>query len=77
MITLINNDVADAVIGTFLNRAEGSHVTINNVDYVLSYHRGSGANDVTLTDATPLPTLTALPPQTAVAVRHSSSPWRN
>ena len=69
VITLINNDGTDAVIGTFLNRAEGSHVTINNVDYILSYHGNSGGNgnDVTLTDSTPLPTLNTLPPQTAVA----------
>ena len=51
-ITLINNDGSDAVTGTFNNLPQGSKVTVNGVNYVLSYTGGTG-NDVTLTDSTP------------------------
>jgi autotransporter-associated beta strand protein len=50
IVTLINNDGADAVTGTFNGLAEGSTVTINGVNFKLSYVGGSG-NDVTLTQA--------------------------
>ena len=46
--TIINNDGADAVVGTFAGLAEGSLVTSNNFSYRISYVGGDG-NDVTLT----------------------------
>jgi hypothetical protein len=52
VITLINNQGSNPVSGTFLNLPEGSRVTVNGVNYLLSYHGGDG-NDVTLTDSTP------------------------
>lgn len=50
VITLISNDGADAVVGTFAGLPEGSTVTINGIDYVLSYQGGVGGNDVTLAE---------------------------
>lgn len=50
-ITLIRNDGADAVVGTFAGRAEGSTLTVNGVTYKISYVGGTG-NDVVLTDMT-------------------------
>lgn len=50
VITLINNVGAGAVTGTFAGLAEGSTVTINGLDFQLSYRGGTG-NDVTLTEA--------------------------
>lgn len=50
LIVLINNDGTDAISGTFAGLAEGATVTINGVDFVLSYRGGTG-NDVTLTEA--------------------------
>lgn len=46
--TIIDNDGADAVIGTFSGLAEGALVTSNNFSYRISYVGGDG-NDVTLT----------------------------
>ena len=51
-IVLINNDGADAVTGTFNGLAEGALVSLNGVNYNISYHGGTG-NDVVLTDAAP------------------------
>ena len=51
-IVLINNDGADAVTGTFSGLAEGALVSLNGVNYNISYHGGDG-NDVVLTDAAP------------------------
>lgn len=47
-ITLITNDGADAVSGTFAGLAEGAAVSLLGRDYMLSYAGGDG-NDVTLT----------------------------
>src|SRR5262249_30552934 len=46
-IVLINNDGADAVTGTFNGLPEGSVVTINGVNFALTYVGGTG-NDVVL-----------------------------
>ena len=45
---IISNDGADAVVGAFGGRPEGSLVTLNSIDFRLSYLGGTG-NDVTLT----------------------------
>lgn len=47
-LIVVSNDGADAVIGTFAGRVEGSLVTFGGLDFRLSYVGGSG-NDVTLT----------------------------
>jgi autotransporter-associated beta strand protein len=46
--TIINNDGADAVSGTFAGLGNGSIVTGGNLKFVISYSGGSG-NDVVLT----------------------------
>ncbi|HEV2694812.1 MAG TPA: autotransporter-associated beta strand repeat-containing protein [Verrucomicrobiae bacterium] len=47
--TILNNDLFDAVSGTFAGLAEGATVVANNgALYTISYHGGSG-NDVVLT----------------------------
>lgn len=48
-ITIITNDGSDAVTGTFSGLAEGATVTVNGVNYTISYVGGTG-NDVVLTD---------------------------
>ena len=48
VFTLINNDGADAVSGTFAGLPEGAILTTNGVDFRVSYLGGTG-NDVTLT----------------------------
>ena len=47
IITLIDNDGSDAVLGTFDGLAEGSTVTLDGVAFVVSYVGGDG-NDVVL-----------------------------
>ncbi len=47
-LVIIDNDVADAVTGTFSGLAEGATVAIGTGDFTLSYIGGDG-NDVTLT----------------------------
>src|SRR5262245_30253344 len=46
-IVLINNDGNDAVTGTFNGLPEGAVVTINGVNFSITYHGGDG-NDVVL-----------------------------
>lgn len=46
--TLINNDAADAVVGTFVGMPEGAALSLNGRAYHLSYVGGTG-NDVVLT----------------------------
>lgn len=46
--TIINNDGADAVTGTFQGLAQGATVTVDGVVYTISYTGGDG-NDVVLT----------------------------
>jgi len=48
--TIINNDGADAVTGTFTGLAEGSSVSLSGYDFTVSYNAGTG-NDVVLTSA--------------------------
>src|SRR5262249_27197883 len=45
---IINNDGADAVVGTFTNYAEGATYTTGNHTFTISYVGGTG-NDVVLT----------------------------
>ncbi len=49
-IVIIDNDGADAVVGTFNGLPEGSTVTINAIPFNISYVGGTG-NDVVLTAA--------------------------
>jgi autotransporter-associated beta strand protein len=49
---IIDNDGADAVVGTFNGLPEGASLTIGGVPFVISYAGGTG-NDVILTDASP------------------------
>jgi hypothetical protein len=49
--TIINNDGADAVTGTFGGLAEGATVTVDSFDFTISYVGGDG-NDVVLTTTT-------------------------
>ena len=50
VLTIIDNDGADAVIGTFAGLPEGSTFTNNGIVFRVSYAGGDG-NDVTLTRA--------------------------
>jgi RHS repeat-associated protein len=52
-IVIINNTGGNAVSGTFYNLAEGATVNVNGVNYVITYHGGSGGNSVVLTDYSP------------------------
>ncbi len=56
--TLIDNQGASAVSGTFNGLAEGATVTLGGVNYTISYKGGTG-NDVVLASA-PAPTATAI-----------------
>ena len=47
LITIIQNDGSDAITGTFAGLAEGATVTINSVNFVITYAGGTG-NDVVL-----------------------------
>jgi autotransporter-associated beta strand protein len=47
-LTLINNDGADTVSGTFAGLTEGSLVSLGSMMYVISYQGGSSNNDVVL-----------------------------
>jgi len=58
-ITLISNDAADAVAGTFNGLPEGASVTLNGANYRLNYEGGDG-NDVVLTDNGPYVAAAAL-----------------
>lgn len=48
VITVIKNDGGEDIDGVWSGRAEGSTVTINGVDFLLSYKGGAGGNAVTL-----------------------------
>jgi len=50
--TLVDNDAADPISGTFAGLAEGATLTLNNIPFTISYTGGSG-NDVVLTVAAP------------------------
>ncbi len=69
--TIISNDVAEAVSGTFAGLAEGASVVANNgVKYTISYHGGTG-NDVVLTQTNlpASPILAGLQPLAGGAIR--------
>ncbi|MBL9115326.1 MAG: cadherin domain-containing protein [Verrucomicrobiaceae bacterium] len=59
--TLIENDGADAVVGTFNGLPEGGILTINGVQKAISYVGGTG-NDVVLSEPNYAPTAIALNP---------------
>jgi hypothetical protein len=46
--TIINNDGADAVIGTFAGLAQGATIVVGGETFQINYGGGTG-NDVTLT----------------------------
>jgi uncharacterized repeat protein (TIGR01451 family) len=50
--TIINNDSTDAVVGTFSGLAERATVTLNGINFTVSYVGGTG-NDVVLTTGAP------------------------
>ena len=52
--TIINNDGADPVAGTFSGLAQGATIVVNSTPLVISYTGGTG-NDVVLTSGAPLP----------------------
>lgn len=52
-LTIIDNDGADAVMGTFNGLAEGATFTVGTTNFVISYIGGTG-NDVTLTASAPV-----------------------
>ena len=54
VFTIINNDGADAVSGTFNGLAEGGTITFNTVTLYITYTGGDG-NDVVLQLTDPLP----------------------
>ncbi len=51
VITLVLNDSTDTVTGTFLNKGEGATVTINGVNFSLTYKGGTDNNDIQLVQA--------------------------
>jgi uncharacterized repeat protein (TIGR03803 family) len=63
--TLINNDLADPVTGTFAGLAEGATLTIGSSLYQISYQGGDG-NDVVLTCITPTVAMSNLPPNNTI-----------
>ncbi len=54
--TIIDNDGADAVLGTFNGLAQNATLTINGIPFRISYTGGTG-NDVVLTQLLGVPTL--------------------
>jgi fibronectin-binding autotransporter adhesin len=58
--TIINNDAADAVTGTFAGLPEGSTFMVGGTTFVITYVGGTG-NDVVLTAVVP-PSVTIAPP---------------
>ncbi|WP_153110542.1 DUF4347 domain-containing protein [Propionivibrio limicola] len=55
---LIDNDGADAVVGTFAGLAEGATVTVSGRQFTISYVGGTG-NDVVLTTSNTAPVITS------------------
>ena len=53
VVTLVDNDGADAVTGTFDGLAEGATVTVDGRGFVLSYAGGDGNDVVLVRDGTP------------------------
>jgi methionine-rich copper-binding protein CopC len=65
--TIIRNDGADAVIGTFAGLAEGAQLTIGGSVFSISYRGGDG-NDVTLTELSPPTLVSSVPTDNATDV---------
>jgi len=65
--TIIDNDGADAVIGTFNGLAQGASLNINGIPFRISYTGGSG-NDVVLTQLLGVPVLSIRPSGTTSVV---------
>ena len=64
-IVILANDVTDPIIGTFAGLPEGAFIPQSLGGWTISYHGGSGANDVELTRVNgppvdPTPVLTAV-----------------
>jgi len=78
IFTLIDNDAADAVTGTFAGLAEGAIMNVGGVLLAVSYSGGSG-NDVTLTAvAVPAtPVITSATPGNAQATIAFTTPAAN
>jgi len=53
-LLLIQNDQADAVVGTFVGLPEGATVNVAGVPFTITY-RGNTGNDVMLQPSTPIP----------------------
>jgi hypothetical protein len=54
VLTIIDNDAADVVVGTFAGLANGGYVTISGIPFRVYYNGGDG-NDVVLINASPVP----------------------
>ena len=52
-VVLINNDSNDLITGTFSGLAEGATVTINGINFKISYVGGTDNNDIVLTETVP------------------------
>ena len=64
-IVLIDNDDTDAVSGTFAGLAEGDVVTINGIDFRISYIGGTG-NDIVLTNTVAANVVFSMQPPSSV-----------
>jgi autotransporter-associated beta strand protein len=61
--TIIDNNGNDAVVGTFNNLPQNSHLVFGGTLLRISYSAGAGANNVVLTRVAPVsPTITSLTP---------------
>jgi fibronectin-binding autotransporter adhesin len=69
--TIINNDGADPVIGTFTGLAQGATLNIGSQSFQISYTGGDG-NDVVLTHT--LPTLTATATAGGILIKNPDLP---
>ncbi len=61
VITIIDNDLSDPVIGTFAGLNEGSIFTFGGYNWVISYVGGAGGNNVTLSVVSAPPSITCPP----------------
>jgi hypothetical protein len=58
VITLIDNDGTDPIVGSFINAPEGSSVNVGGTTFQITYMGGSNNNDVVLTAIGTSPTVT-------------------
>ncbi len=61
-IVLIQNDLADSVTGTFNGLAEGAAVTVNGVNFTITYAGGDGNDVVLINNNNRAPVISALTP---------------